>query len=45
VPFALAEKHTNKASLEAAVAAAVQAIKGATKPIWLGGPRLRARQR
>lgn len=45
VPFALQDRHTNKASLEAAVKATVAAIKGAAKPLWLGGPRLRKKGR
>lgn len=45
MPFALAAKHTNTASLAAAVKAAAAAINGAVKPLWLGGPRLRHRGR
>lgn len=45
MPFALQGRHTNAASLEAAVSAAVAAIGAAAKPLWLGGPRLRARGR
>jgi len=45
VPFALQDRHTNEASLEAAVTATVAAIKGAAKPLWLGGPRLRKKGR
>lgn len=45
MPFALASKHTNAASLDAAVAATLAALRGAAKPLWLAGPRLRARGR
>ncbi|KAF6251991.1 pyruvate decarboxylase-like protein [Scenedesmus sp. NREL 46B-D3] len=45
IPFALDAGHTNQQSLKAAVAATVKALEGATKPVLLGGPRLRARGR
>lgn len=45
VPFALRDRHTNAESLKRAVDASVAAIKGVVKPLWLGGPRLRARGR